>query len=282
MKKNKIALLISHIILFAAVIVTLFPVLYTLLSSFKTNIEIMTEPARLIPHEFTFDNYINAWNSEEFNVSRMLVNSLYYTLCSVAITLFISSMAGYVFARGVFPGKTFVFACFTSLMFIKGGGLEIYPKFQILNALNIDSGLNALIFLGLFGVPITNFFIVKGFVKSLPKELDEAAEIDGCNFMSTFFRIILPLLLPVMATIGILSFNGSWNSYIMPAIFTTTKPEQQTLMVGLMALKSSSGAATNWALMMAGSVIALIPVLIAYAFGNRFFVSGLSAGAVKG
>lgn len=280
--KNKGTILISHIILFSAVIVTLFPVFYTLSSSFKTNMEIMTEPARMIPKEFTFDNYIRAWTSEEFNVPRMLGNSLYYTVSCVIMNLFISSMVGYVFARAQFPGKTFVFACFTSLMFIKGGGIGIYPKFEILNALHIDSGIHALVFLNLFGVPITNFFIVKSFVQSLPIELDEAAEIDGCNFMTIFFKIIMPLLLPVMATIGIFSFNASWNAYLMPTIFTTTKPEQQTLMVGLMALKSSSGAATNWALMMAGSVIALIPVLIAYAFGNRFFVSGLSAGAVKG
>jgi len=89
-------------------------------------------------------------------------------------------------------------------------------------------------------------------------------------------------LLPILATVAMLSFQGSWNEYLMPTIFTVSQPSQQTLIVGLMALKSSSGAATQWNLMLAGSVIALFPVLVAYAFGNRFFISGLSAGAVKG
>ena len=137
-------------------------------------------------------------------------------------------------------------------------------------------------FLGLFSIPVVNIYLIRGFIDALPKELDESARIDGCSFAGTFFRIIMPLLKPVLATIGILTFNTSWNDYITPNIFTATKPEQQTLIVGLMALKNSDGAATNWNLMLAGSVIALIPVLVAYAFGNQYFVSGLASGAVKG
>ncbi len=272
----------SYALLIIAVAVTLFPVLYTLSASFKTNMEILTEPARLIPREFSFDNYIQAWTSEEFNVPRMLTNSIYYTVISVVITLATCAMSGYVFARGEFPGKKVVFGCFISLMFIQTTSITIYPKFEILNFLHMDKGLNSLLFLQLFGIPIANMYLVRGFVESLPKELDEAAAIDGCSFFGTFVKVILPLLKPSLATIGILSFNGSWNSYLMPAIFTTTKPEQQTLMIGLMALKSSSGAATNWSLMMAGSIIALLPVLVAYAFGNKYFVDGIAAGAVKG
>ncbi len=279
---RKFSLTVSYIILILALLIMLFPVVYTLLSSFKSNMEIMTEPERIIPREFSFENYIKAWTSEEFNVPRMLLNSLYYTIINVTITLTISSMAGYVFSRGNFPGKKIVFGCFISLMFIQGTSISIYPQFEVLNALHIGKGLNGLLFMNLFSIPIANIYLVRGFVDTLPKELDEAAAIDGCGFFGTFLRIILPLLKPVLATIGILAFNGSWNAYLLPAIFTTTKPEQQTLMVGLMALKSSSGAATNWALMMAGSIIALFPVLIAYAFGNKYFVDGIAAGAVKG
>ena len=92
----------------------------------------------------------------------------------------------------------------------------------------------------------------------------------------------MPLLKPILATIAILSFQGSWNDYLLPAIFTTTKPEQRTLIVALVALKNSSGAATNWNLMLAGAVIALFPVLVAYGIGNKYFISGLASGAVKG
>ena len=124
--------------------------------------------------------------------------------------------------------------------------------------------------------------MVRSFVQAIPKEIDEAAKIDGCGFAGIFFRIILPLLKPVMATLGILSFSATWNEYLMPTIFTLGNPSQRTLIAGVVALKSTGQAASSWNLMLAGSAISLIPVLIAYAFGNRYFVSGLAAGAVKG
>ena len=280
--KNKGFVVFEYIILIAVLLCTVFPILYTICASFKSNIEILTKPASMFPEKWTFSNYIETWNSPSFKVGSMLRNSIIYTLFNVAVTVTIASTSGYVFARGEFTGKKLVFACFTVLMFVKTGGLEIYPKFQILNTINMTSGLHALMFLHLFGIPIVNIYLVKGFVESLPKELDEAAQIDGCSFIGTFFKIIMPLLTPILATIALLAFQGSWNDYVMPTIFTSTKPEQQTLIVGLMALKSSSGAATNWGLMLAGSVIALLPVLVAYAIGNRYFIAGLASGAVKG
>ena len=117
---------------------------------------------------------------------------------------------------------------------------------------------------------------------SLPKSIDEAAEIDGCSFMGIFFRIIAPLLKPVIATLVVLAFNASWNDYLMPTLFTITNPGQRPLIVGIMQLKNSGAAASNWNLMLAGASVALIPVLVVYAFCNRYFVSGIAAGAVKG
>jgi len=279
---NKLVKNITFILLTCVAVLTLFPIVYTVCASFKTNMEIMTQPGKLLPIAPTIENYSLAWNSDNFNVGKLLWNSTYYTVFNVFIAVMISSMAGYVFARAEFPGKKFVFGCFTLLMFVKTGGLEIYPKFEILNALHINNGLLSLLFLNMFGIPVVNIYLVRSFVKTLPFELDEAAQIDGCSFAGTFFKIIMPLLKPILATVAILSFQTSWNDYLMPTIFTATKPEQQTLIVGIMALKGSSGAASNWNLMLAGSVIALIPVLVAYTIGNRYFINGLAAGAVKG
>lgn len=106
--------------------------------------------------------------------------------------------------------------------------------------------------------------------------------MDGCSFIGIFFKIILPLMKPILATIAILSFNGSWNDYLLPNIFTLTIPAQRTLIVGLMALKTTGEAASSWNLMLAGASIAMMPVLVAFAFGNRYFVKGVAAGAVKG
>ena len=271
-----------YLILIFVFVVTIFPIFYITLSSFKTNTDILAYPEKLITSNMSFDNYVRAWNSPQFQVKYLIWNSLYYTIASVFITLTISSMAGYVFSRGHFPLKKVIFACFTALMFIKMGGIGIYATFEIINFLHIPQSLPTLLLIALFGVPTVNMYLVKGYVDTLPIELNEAAKIDGASFPRIFFTIMLPLIVPILATIGILGFNGSWNDYMMPTIFTLTRPKQRTLIVGLMALKNSAGAATQWDLMLAGSVIALIPVLCAYICANKYFVSGLAAGAVKG
>lgn len=281
-KKRNAANTASYIFLAAMTLITLFPIIYTVLSSFKSNTEILAYPERIFSHNPTFDNYITAWNSPDFNVGRLLFNSIYYTLANVVAVMLVSSMAGYVFARGNFKGKKVIFACFASIMFIKLGGISVYATFKILNFLHITQSLPALILINLFGVPIVNIYLVKGYVDTIPKAIDEAARIDGASFPKIFFKIIMPLLKPILATVGMLAFQASWNDYLMPTIFTVNIPSQRTLIVGLMALKNSGGSATQWNLMLAGATIALAPVIIAYTVANKYFISGLAAGAVKG
>lgn len=271
-----------YIFLIIVLFITLLPIVYTVFASFKTNAEILTTPETLFPRNPTFDNYITAWNSDNFRVGRMLWNSTYYTIFCVIINLLTSSTAGYVFARGEFPGKGILFAVFSSLMFVSLGSITIYPQFEILGKIGLSNSLWGLIVLKFFSIGIVNIYLVRSYVRTLPTALEESAYIDGCSFIKAFFSIIFPLLKPIMATIGILSFQASWNDYLMPTLFTLTRPDQRTLIVGVAALKSSSEAASSWNLMLAGSTIALIPVLFAYAVANKYFVKGLSAGAVKG
>ena len=273
---------VLYVILTAVMLMTVFPLIYTIASSFKTNTEILTNTASIFPENPTFDNYIQAWNSESFHVPTLLKNSILYTVVNVFIAVATAAMAGYTFARGHFKGKKIIFVCFSALMFIKQGGVGIYATFQILNAIGLDSSLFALVFINCFAVPIVNIYLVKGNVETIPIAIDEAAKIDGCSFVRIFASIILPLLKPILATIAIMAFNGSWNDYMMPNIFTLNHPEQRTLIVGLMALKSSGEAASSWNLMLAGASIAMLPVLVAFAFGNKYFVKGIAAGAVKG
>lgn len=281
-KENKKTAVFSYIILSIVAFITLVPIVYCIMSSFKTNIEIMASPENLIPKEFTFDNYTEIFHSSTFNVLRMLWNSTYYTLFSVIVCLILSSVCGYVFARGNFAGKKAIFAVFSALMFINMGTITIYPKFQILGLVHLNRSLFGLMALKFFGIPIVNMYLVRGYILSLPKEMDEAARIDGCDYFGIFIKIISPLLKPILATIGILSFQGSWNEYLMPSIFTMGIPKQTPLIAGIVALKTSGGAASQWNLMFAGMTIAIIPVLFAYCVANKYFVSGIAAGAVKG
>lgn len=274
--------IIYYIILGVVALFSLLPIIYVVSSSFKTNSEIMTNSALLFPKNPTLENYRVAWNGDNFNIASMTFNSTWYTLISVLITLTTSSMSGYVFARLDFPGKKVIFAVFSATLFINMGSITIYPLFEILSNIGLANNLWGLVVMKFFGIGVANIYIVRGFINTLPYEIDEAAYIDGCSFFGVYWRIILPLLKPVVATIGILAFQGSWNDYLMPTLFTITRPEQRTLIVGIMALKNSGQAASSWNLMLAGASVALIPVLIAYAFGNKYFVSGLTAGAVKG
>ncbi len=280
--KKAIPKIFIHLFLMAVALIALFPVVYVISSSFKSNSEIMVHPEAVFPISPTLENYKIAFNSSDFNIGRMFLNSAYYTVICVAVIIFLSSMGGYVFARGEFRGKKVLFTMFSALMFVNIGTITIYPLFDVLNLINLSSSLQGLIVMKFFGINIVQIYLVRGFINSLPKALDESAEIDGCGFFKTFVYIIFPLLKPIIATIGILAFQGSWNEYLMPTLFTLTRPEQRTLIVGVMALKSSGEAASSWNLMLAGTTVALIPVLLAYAVGNKYFVKGIASGAVKG
>ena len=231
----------------------------------------------------TLENYKIAWTSDMINIPRMFWNSTYYTLITVTITIIISSLSGYVFARGGnFPGSKVIFACFSALMFVNFGSITIYAVFQVLNIFKLSNSLWGLIVKNFFAIGTVNIYLVRSYIRTLPKELDEAAEIDGSSFVGTYFKIILPLLKPIIATLTILSFQSSWNDYLMPTLFTISRPEQRTLIVGITALKNSGSAASNWNLMLAGAVITIIPILVVYGFANKYFVNGLASGAVKG
>ena len=286
MKSSKTSRIISgtvmYIILVTVALISLFPIIYVIAASFKTNAEIMAHPEAVFPMQPTIDNYKTALGSGDFNIPRMFLNSTYYTVVCVTVVILLASMGGYVFERGEFRGKKTLFIMFSALMFINIGSITIYPLFDVLNIIHLSSSLNGLVVMKIFGINIIQIYLVKGFVSSIPKALDESAEIDGCGFFQTFLYIIFPMLKPIIATIGILAFQGSWNEYLMPTLFTLTRPEQRTLIVGVLALKTSGESASSWNLMLAGTTVALIPVLIAYSFGNKYFVKGIASGAVKG
>ena len=166
--KNRIELLIVYIILSVVAFATLVPIIYCIMSSFKSNMEIMASPENIIPEEFTLLNYKEVFESPTFNVLRMLWNSTYYTLFSVVVSLVSASICGYVFARGNFKGKKVIFAIFSSLMFINMGTITIYPKFQILSLVNLNRSLFGLMALKFFGIPIVNMYLVRGYIASIP------------------------------------------------------------------------------------------------------------------
>ena len=269
-----------YIILILITIFALFPVVYTILGSFKGNMELLAEGNRLFPRKFVMDNYEQAW--EMANFQKYTINSLFMSGTIVLGTIFTTTIAGYVFERGKFPMKNLLFTLVVSSMFVSLGSLTLYPTFVIAKIFGINKTLWGVIIIRVFGLNVTNLFITRSYIRSLSKEIDEAAKVDGCSFFGIYWRIIFPLLKLLIATIAILEFRHSWNDYLMPMVFTLSNPDRMPLIVGIMNLKSSGEAAFSWNLMLAGSSIALIPMIVVYLMFNRFFIEGLTAGSVKG
>ena len=269
-----------YLFLILLTFITLLPVLYAFFGSFKSNQELLVSGARLIPEKFVFDNYVEAWKLADFKTYTW--NSVYMTFFSVIGVVASSARGGYAFSRGNFPGKKLIFGLFTATMFISLGTVTLYPQLQIARLLHINKSLWGIIIMKIFGVSAMNLFLVRGFVNSIPKEIDEAATIDGCHFGKIFVSIILPLMKPILATIAIITFKTVWNDYLLPMVFTISTPKKAPLVVGVVALKNTGEGATSWNLMLAGTMISIIPMVLVYLGLNRYFVEGMTNGAVKG
>ncbi len=269
-----------YVFLTVILILTVTPLVYVFFASFKTNQEILVSGSKLLPEKFSLQNYRDAWVLADFK--KYTWNSVYMTVMIMIGVLFNSSMGGYVFARGRFPGKNMIFAVFTGTMFVSLGSITLFPLLEIAKLMYLHTSLWGVIIIQIFGLHIANLFLVRGYINSIPIELDEAAKIDGCSFFGIFWHIMLPLMKPIIATIGLITFRGAWNNYLMPMVFTLSVPDQRPLTVGVVALKNTGEAASSWNLMLAGTMLSIVPMLVAYLFLNRYFVSGITSGAVKG
>jgi multiple sugar transport system permease protein len=275
---------ISRVIMYAVLIIvfcfTCFPVFYTFMASFKSNREILVTGNRIIPERFVFENYTQAWRMANF--SRYTFNSVYMSLFIVAGVIINSIVSGYVFARGHFPGKQFLYYMVLSSMFVSLGSLTLYPLLMISKVAGLNRSLWGVIIIRIFATNTTNLFIARTYIESIPNEIDQAAKIDGCSFFQIFRHIIAPLCVPIVATVGILTFRGAWNDYLLPMVFTISNPDRMPLVVGVINLKNSGEAASSWNLMLAGTAISLVPMIVIYIAFNRYFIEGLTSGSVKG
>ena len=278
--RKRFSAILTYLVLSVIFVFVIFPIFYTFMGSFKSNQELLTSGSTIIPHQFVLDNYKQAWSLANFE--QYTWNSVYMSFFIVIGTIITSTVSGYCFERGKFKGKNTIFAIVVSSMFVSLGSLTLYPTVMIAKWFGINKSLWGVIVIRVLGMNVTNLFITRTYIRTLSPEIDEAAKIDGCSFLGTFVHIIFPLLKPLIATIAILEFRHSWNDYMMPMVFTMSKPERMPLVVGVISLKSSGEAASSWNLMLAGTAISMIPMIVVYMIFNRYFIEGLTAGAVKG
>ncbi|WP_051318245.1 carbohydrate ABC transporter permease [Cohnella thermotolerans] len=256
---------------------TLFPVVMTVLGSFKSNME-LASGATLLPRQWHFTNYAEAWKQANFSVYTW--NSLFVSAASTVGTLLVASMAGYAVDRRSFAGKRLLVFIQASTMFISIGAVVLRPQFELMVKLNLHTSLWGVVLI-LISAHASTFFILLGFFKAIPRDLDEAATIDGCSFAGIYWRIVLPLLTPGLGVGALFAFRAAWNEYILPLVFTMNNPAQQTLTVGLANLRYTNSAAMQTQLMMAGACLSMLPLLIVYLFANKTFMQ-VTAGSVKG
>ncbi len=261
-----------------ACVFTLYPVIYALLGSMKTNQE-LTLGGSIFPRQWRLDNYIYAF--AKLNFGKYILNSIFLALLTVLFTVAISSMAAYVLARKNFPGKRLLTSLYLCSMFVSVGSVVLYPLYGLLHTLGLTKNLTGLALL-LTGGQVANIFLISGFVRSIPREMDEAAIVDGAGSFRIFWQIILPALKPILGVVALFAFRTAWNEFVSVQVFTMGNPELKTLSVAVANLRYSANAAAEWHIMTAGAAIALLPILIVYLAANRQFIAGLTAGAVKG
>lgn len=258
----------------------LYPIIYIILGSFKENQELLLGGAKLFPSKWVIENYIQAWQTANFSVYTK--NSIFLGIGVMLLTVITATMAGYVFSRKKFKGKEFIYGIFLAFMFVNVGSVTLRPLFELSVKLNLNKSLWSVIFIITGTGQATYIFLCRGFVNSIPKELDEAARIDGCTFFQTFYKIIFPLLKPITSTVALLSFRAGWNEYILPLVFTMSNDSMRPLTVGVNMLKNNGDGAAAWNIMFAGATLAIIPMILIYLLFSKYFMQGTTAGAVKG
>lgn len=254
---------------------TLLPFLMMILSSFKTNVEVLRVPPTFWPETFTLENYVKIFNDPKLPLLRFYGNSAFVALFNVVSTLFTSSLIGYMFAKFEFPGKKILFGWFLTMMMIPGQ-ITMIPSYLILSKLHLINSLWGLVIFS--AVDAFGIFMMRQFCETLPNELLDAARIDGASEWQIYLRIVLPQLGAPLATLGILGFMQTWNAYLWPMI-VLQKIEVRTLPIILTWFNSTHTG--QGALVMAATVLIIMPILFVFLFFQRWIVQGFTMTGFK-
>ncbi|MBC2024686.1 carbohydrate ABC transporter permease [Listeria booriae] len=260
------------IIILGGVIMVL-PFIWMVSTAFKSGAANMVLPPQFIPNEPTWSNFERVF--EMFPMLQFLVNSIVVAIVTTVGQMLFCSMAAYAFARIEFWGRDKLFLLYLATMMVPAQ-VTMIPQFILMKQLGWLDSYTGLIVPGLFGVFGT--FLLRQAFMGIPKELDEAVFMDGGNHFTVFRKVILPLAKPTFATLGILTFMQSWNSYLWPLIVTSSQ-EMATLPLGLSLLQGRYG--TDFGLMMAGVLISVIPILAVYLFAQKYFIQGMTMSGMK-
>jgi multiple sugar transport system permease protein len=271
-RSERILRLLAYVAMTAIALLYFVPFLWTVSTSLKTLPE--TAYFSLIPHHWTVQAYQDVWTKYDF--ARYIENSAGLSAAITVITLVISGMGGYAFARLRFPGREILFFAVLATLMVPDQ-LRLVPVYQMLVKVHLIDTYTGYVFVKL-GLA-TSLFLMRQYFLTIPKDLEEAAKLDGAGYFKTFWRVMLPLAGPALAAVTILEFQGAWNDFFWASLIMQS-PIHYTVQLGLAQFVFTYG--TEWPKLMAASVIAIAPIVAVYVVFQRYFVAGVASAGVKG
>jgi multiple sugar transport system permease protein len=268
--------LLTYIGMLVLVMLAVLPFVWMLSTSLKSQEYILSATPQLIPDPITFESYTKL--AERIDLTRVIFNSLFVAVVGTFGQLVVASMAAYAFSRMDWRGRDTVFLLYLSTMMVPAVVLVI-PQFILIRSFDWMNSYAALIIPSLFSAFGT--FLLRQTFKTIPKDFEEAAFVDGANHFVIFWRIDLPLVKPALATLAVFGFMGLWNSYLWP-LFVAREDAMMTLPVVLATLQAGPRSLTEWNMIMAGAIITVLPILLIYVFAQRWFVQGFISSGIKG
>jgi multiple sugar transport system permease protein len=268
---------ITYVILIFSALIALAPFIWALSTSFKLPGKEFSIPIEIIPRPFTLDNYMELFNNPILNFKLVFLNTLKVTIPTTVGVLFICSLAGFSFAKLKFPGRDYIFVLLLGTMMIPHS-VTLIPQYLLMRSLRWLNTFYPLIIPTIL-TNIYGSFLMRQFYLSVPDELLDSARVDGCSPFTMYFKIALPLSKPALMTLLIITFMGSWNNFFGPLVYLT-RPRLFTIQLALSYLNSEAGI--EWGLLMAGTVISILPVLLLFLALQRYYVQGVALSGLKG
>ncbi|KXT61871.1 carbohydrate ABC transporter permease [Lactococcus sp. DD01] len=277
-KKQKALKILLYIILIIYAFVTFYPFMWAVAASFKPLAEITSGNLSLWSDNFTLEQYRYLFDPVSGSLfPQWLMNSIIISVIGTTVNIFLNTMAGYALARLQFPGRQRIYYGILAMMMVPTQVLLI-PNYLIIQNLGMMDSFAALILP--MAINISNIFMMRQFFLNFPKDVEEAARIDGLSRVGTFFRIVMPLAKPSIATQGVFVFMGFWNNFLSPMLYLKTQ-SKFTLTVGLQMLQSADQGGQMWNRVMAASILTILPIIVLYIIFNRYFLQGVRMDGEK-
>lgn len=279
-EKRAVKAVIYHILVFAVGLVMIYPLIWMVMSSFKPTNTIFQTAGSLIPETFTFENYINGWKGfAKVTFATFFKNSLFISVVATIGTVISSAIVAYGFARFKFKGKKLLFSAMLLSMMLPAQVLMI-PQYLWYQKLNWVGSYMPLIVPYFFAIQGFFVYLISNFISGIPRDLDEAAKIDGCSYVSIFTKIILPLIKPVLVTAGIFSFMWRWDDFLSALLYVNKSAKYPVSLA--LKLFCDPGSSSDYGAMFAMASLSILPSVLIFIFFQRYLVEGISTSGLKG